>query len=348
MYTVGVGPSSWEANANLSRSDADTSLFLLAPNSISYAQPVADPFFSANTPNVVSNPVDNGTTNFTYYSSDVDVHVLGCIDQHQFCNPTNSQCTPLTAYWLASHGFEKLGMSPMQIEVASRLSRGLIFMNMYFSVNGRGSSALRAAETVYELAQQGSLPDDQWILEVSSWFAVSMAKLQQAVVAYATGPTDVHEGSYISRPANANEEAMCFAQKVRSSAGTISFSVLGVAIILIVGALLILTNLVLETIVGFIQRKTDTGDYKRLQWILDEKMQMQRLAYEGAGQGRWRGGANTVPITAFGDVFGIPDLVDKKHPRLDTRGGSPGGGPTEGDGLMEPDKSGYITRVVEV
>ena len=348
MYTAGDDGNTWKANANLTRPDADTSLFLLVPNSITYEQPIADPFFSANTPYIMPNAADGGATNLTYYTSDVNVHALGCIDQHQFCNPTNNQCTPLTGYMLAFNGNGKLGFSPMQSEVAARLSLNLLFLNMYYSVNGRGSSALRAEETVYELLQQGSLPNNQWTIEVSSWFAVGMAKLQQAVVAYATGLIDVLEGSYIKPPANANEEAMCHSQKVRNSAGTISFSVLGVAIILIFGALLIFTNLVLETVVGFIQRKMNTGNYKRLQWTLDEKMQMQRLAYEGAGQGRWRGGASTVPVTVYGDVFGIPDHVDKNHPRLDIRGNSLRAGSAEGDGLMESDKLGFTTGVTEV
>lgn len=79
-----------------------------------------------------------------------------------------------------------------------------------------------------------------------------MAKLQQLALQYATGPFIVPDASFIVRPANADEQAACDSQKMRSPAGTISFSVIGIAIILIVGAISVFTNLVLDTVVGFV------------------------------------------------------------------------------------------------
>ena len=186
---------------------------------------------------------------------------------------------------------------------------------MYASVHGRGSNALRASETLSE-TEQVSLPNNQWQIEVDSWMAVGMAKLQQLIVQYATGPPPVVGKSFTIKPQTSDEEAMCGAQKVRSSVGTTSFSVLGVAIILLLGALLVLTNLVLDVCVGSLQRKYDWGDHKRLQWVLDEKLQLQRLAYEEAGQGVWSGGAGVVPTTRMDDRIGIPRNVNKAHPKL--------------------------------
>ena len=197
---------------------------------------------------------------------------------------------------------------------ALRLDLITEYLTTYYSVNSRGANALRASETVNGL-DQIFLPNNQWMIEVSTWFAVSMAKLQQRVISYATGPGYIPDAMYLSRPVEI-EEKMCKNQIVRSSSGTISFSVLGLAIIVIIGAALISTSIVLSTVVGILRRWLKWKEYKGLQWTLDEKLQLQRLAYEEAGQGHWSGGADSVPLMKNGDLIGVPEGVDTTHPRL--------------------------------
>jgi hypothetical protein len=293
------------------------SVFFLAQNAIYYDTPVSDPFFGANIEQSI--PAVETGPNTTTYTTDKYVTALGCVDQHQFCNPSTDQCTPLTGYTLVNKSFNSLNLNPRQFATAWRLVPQLIFINMYASVNGRGSNALRASETLSDLEQVG-LPNNQWQIEVDSWMAVGMAKLQQLVVQYATGPPSVVGDSFTLKPGDADWQAMCDAQKVRSSNGTTSFSMLGVSIILVLGTFLILLNLILDTVVGLIQRKLDWGDHKRLQWVIDEKLQLQRLAYEEAGQGTWTGGANAVPVMMMEDRIGIPRNVDKMHPKLRVSG----------------------------
>lgn len=168
--------------------------------------------------------------------------------------------------------------------------------------------------------------------EVSTWFAVSMAKLQQKVIEYATGPDYIPDGMYLRRPVELQEK-MCKNQIVMSSSGTISFSVLGIAIILILGAALIITSLLLPSVIGLLRTWLRWKQYKSLQWTLDEKLQLQRLAYEEAGQGHWRGGASSVPVTRENDLIGIPEGVDLTHPRLG-HGGSGANRTPENESLM--------------
>lgn len=158
------------------------------------------------------------------------------------------------------------------------------------------------------------------MIEVESWFATGLARLQQSVVQYATGSPNVIEGAYISKPTEAFSQMMCDNQQVRSTNNAMNFSTLGVVIILIVGGLLITTSLILDTLVGFIQRKRNMRDYQRVQWALDEKLQLQRLAYEEAGMGTWSGGTSVVPVTKFGEKFGMPPDVDRDHPRIGRKG----------------------------
>ena len=188
------------------------------------------------------------------------------------------------------------------------------FLTTFYSVNSRGASALRASETVNNL-QQVALPNNQWMTEVSTWFGVSMAKLQQKVVGYATGPGYIPSGMSLSRPIGPQEHN-CRNQILRSSSGTVSFSVLGVAIILIVGAALISTSLILPSIIRLLRQWFKWKEYKSLQWTLDGKLQLQRLAYEEAGHGHWSGGASSVPVTRKNDLIGVPEGVDTTHPRL--------------------------------
>lgn len=161
---------------------------------------------------------------------------------------------------------------------------------------------------------------DQWQIKVSGWFAVAMAKLQQLVVGYATGPAYVPAGTAVDKPSTKEEEDMCGQQVVRSVGGTLSFSVFGVAIILIVGAILIFLGLVLDIVVGWTRERLRRGMYKAVQWGVDEKLQLQRMAFEEAGMGTWRGGDSAVPVAGRGDVFGLPAGWDFRHPRLGGRG----------------------------
>lgn len=336
-YLAGAASNAWYPVDALNRTDADVSLFLLAPNSVRYEAPVTDPFYAATTPFNLS--IDGGTTNYTYYTSDQWVNALACTDQHQYCNPTNKQCTPLTSLVLAHKSlFEnKISLNQAQMVTALRLDLITQFLTTYFSVNSRGASALRASETVNNL-DQIPLPNNQWMTEVSTWFSVSMAKLQQRVIEYATGPGYIPDGMTLSRPVE-QQEKMCKNQIVRSSGGTISFSVLGVAIILILGAALIFTSLVLPTAIGLLRKWLKWKEYKGLQWTLDGKLQLQRLAYEEAGQGHWSGGASSVPLMRKGDLIGVPEGVDTTHPRLGrarrhSEGGSLATGTPEIESLM--------------
>ncbi len=114
---------------------------------------------------------------------------------------------------------------------------------------------------------------------------------------------------------------MCEAQKVTLEGNTVSFSVLGVAIILILGAVIIITHLTLEPTVDWFQRRMKYGEYKRVRWVMDDKMQIQRMAFEEAGMGgTWINLNGSVPVTQERDVvFGDLRDVDFDAPRLGSK-----------------------------
>ncbi|KAI9868264.1 MAG: hypothetical protein M1830_005684 [Pleopsidium flavum] len=333
LYDSGGLENTWTPVHTLSRDDADVSIMFLAANRLLYSNAVYDPIFAATTEK--TSFIDNGR-NITYFSSDFFVSPLACIDQHQFCNPNNQKCTDLQSYYTAVKRTASIEFNAVQSMITSRLSIDFIWETISLSkvasvphpikkfrpltrlgkgIGGRGAAALRAQESVSGIVS-AQLPNNQWMIEVESWFATGLAKLQQLVVQYAAGPPNVVEGAYISKPTDPISQMMCNNQQVRSTSNAINFSTLGIVIILVIGGLLIITSLVLDTLVGFIQRKWNMRDYQRVQWALDEKLQLQRLAYEEAGMGTWSGGTSFVPVTKFGETFGMPPDVDPDHPRI--------------------------------
>lgn len=146
-----------------------------------------------------------------------------------------------------------------------------------------------------------------------------MAMLPGQVVKYANCPPYIPYGYNLTGPVTKEEKGLCKKQKIRSSSGVES-SVLGVAIILFVGALLIVPNLVLDTLVRFVGTKTYRNEYQTSKWTSDDEWQRLRLASEGAGQGQWTGGASAVPATSEPDKAGVPRNADMIHPCMGKAG----------------------------
>ncbi|KAL9593457.1 MAG: hypothetical protein Q9219_007546 [cf. Caloplaca sp. 3 TL-2023] len=259
------------------------------------------------------NITDFDGRNDTQYSPDFFVGVLACADQFQLRNPTNRRTTTLTSSSILPVEIEKLQYNKVQTAPALNLYYAIGFQTTYFSVHSQGANSLRASDTLSgsDFTQIG-LPDNQWQIEAAEMFSVSMAKLQQQILSYATGPTYFHQGLTFVR----GEMEICERQKIRGISGFLSFSVLGVSIILGLGSLLILTSFCIDSLVGFIRRRLKWKDYKSLQWTLDEKLQLQRLALEKAGQGLWTGEMNSVPITSKEQIFGLRWALDKDRPTL--------------------------------
>ena len=258
---------------------------------------------------------------------------MACIDQYQFCNPNNQRCTDLTSSATALHLARTIGMNPTQQFIMARYHIHLQDASLSETLAGRGGSALRATEIAHDSISD-PLPDDQWMIEVDAWFKTGLAKLQKFMVDYAAGPQNVIHGTTIQKFNDSIGQSMCRNQKIHSTGNTTNFSVLGLALVLIVCSALILINLVLARLVEFIQRKFKIGGIRRLQWITDGDLQLQRMAFEEAGMGTWSGGAAAVPVTRFGEKFGLPRDTDPNHPRLvqDAQGGQGGQGGVGGGG----------------
>ena len=215
---------------------------------------------------------------------------------------------------------------------------------MYYSVSGRGSGALKAQNTVFTRTQVAPIPNNQWQIELDGWFGVSLASLQQFLYEKAVGPVGITEvGGKINMPTNAYERAICQRQMIRNVSGYQNFSTLGVAIILALGSLTVILGWTIDIVVGWIQKLIFKRNFARLSWVSDGYLQLQRMAYEGAGYDHWVSCADDVPIAADGrgekKPLGGLDIWNPDHPQL-TR--STTVSPTYQESPAEPVKQGLL------
>lgn len=84
-----------------------------------------------------------------------------------------------------------------------------------------------------------------------------LALIQQKVQEYATGPATIVSGSYVLHPnrtlaVDALWVDFCYSQIVNDSSDTMSFSVLGLVLLLGIGGIIICISLTIDSIVGYI------------------------------------------------------------------------------------------------
>jgi hypothetical protein len=251
-----------------------------------------------------------------------------CIDQHQFCDPNKiidqqrHTCTRLGGYAPVRDDLENLDFNIKQLATAGNIVDQAEYSTIGDAISGRGISALRASELTLNTFQS-TLPNNQWIIEASSWFAVSLARIQFGVVEFATGPAVLAANGVVDYPSLEPVQQLCKQQKVRDFGAHQNFSVLGLGLIFGLGLFIIFLSMVAETCLNIIasltKRRGKTKSHRRLQWILDDKLQLQRMVYQYTGQGEWTNKKNLVPVTLSSNdekIYRLPENVDPERPGL--------------------------------
>jgi hypothetical protein len=316
--------------SEFNRTDADVTVFFLAQNNVLYNFPNSDALFGANTILPDNNNFSSTEIPIQVYQPDRLISAMGCVDQFQVCNPalpgpvsTNSMlCTPLDAIIPLYEKLSSIQLSATQVKTWSPIWRGMQYAGMDKVADGMDSSALRAQETVRNLFQTTKLPNDQWVVELAAWNAIALARIQATVLEYATGPINVVEqGGRIIKPEPDDKvgQNICKRQLILNVAGYQNFNMLGVTLTLIISSILIIIGWTVDIVVGWVQEWMGKH-YARLSWVQDGYLQLQRMAYEGAGHADWEKSADDVPLTRGRTreeqvLMGL-DLRDLRHPRL--------------------------------
>lgn len=144
-----------------------------------------------------------------------------------------------------------------------------------------------------------------------------LAQDQGTFVRTATGPFDPAVAPWFRGPANKTEETLCRSQKILSTEYA-SFSILGIVLTLVIGGLIVIVSMTLESFLAWFARRFDGQmSYAQLEWCTNETLQLQRLVQEELGMGTWSGATKTVPVTKQPDqALGGLDLRDRDHPRM--------------------------------
>ncbi|KAH7112531.1 hypothetical protein B0J11DRAFT_597934 [Dendryphion nanum] len=334
FYKVDEDPTVFE---NLlpgrNHSGAMVSMLFLSSGIIQNSSPVVDPWFSTSNTTDSSPPGDQ-------YVSNSPANVISCVTRVHICNPSyadGSKC--LKSFNLlqreddSAHFLKMLSGLWPNIDEGLSVYGALGFLKYPYEIFnpdifylGDNLPTILSSFTVLGRRQYDTIPPDRWQDELEYSFQASLASLQSLVVETAMGISEWI--NYVKGPCQSREACltMCNRQIINSPLHQ-SFSVLGISLIIALGGMLIITGFWIEWIAAGLSRisvrrrnshkpASRISVYARLEWHAMSVLQLQRLAHEALGFGTWTRANHMVPITESGDILGILDIEDGKHPTL--------------------------------
>lgn len=275
--------NAWTPNsAFTSRTDADISLLWLTPNAIIYNFTVYDPWFLTDG----SESFTANGENLTYYVPAFYVNMMGCVDQHRFCNPVRDLCTPFGSYLDVANVLDTIQYNPTQLATAERIGLNLLMALTFNSVTYRRAAALLASQTVADSLQTKALPLNQWRIEVENWFAVSLAKLQQGIVEFAGGPTDPDIVPYVKFPEDTDTARLCYNQLVQLPSGYSNFDFGAIIVVTVVGFAILMMAVFFDRVAERLTRRK--GDNGATLWREDGVFHLLKGVYKHQNIGEWK------------------------------------------------------------
>lgn len=136
------------------------------------------------------------------------------------------------------------------------------------------------------------IPPNQWQIEVSTWFATSLAKEQSLAVEWAAGPKNLPAGGWhILTPTQTLQLAQCYNQLVRRTSEYENFSILGLIITILLCGIIVIVGLTVDTAVGWLRR--GKSRFMRDQWEVEDTLALHKAAYLGLDL--WRDDEDGMP-----------------------------------------------------
>lgn len=208
----------------LTRLDGDIILAFLVGNGVEFLEQTRDPWYRATVPAHEYGYIGQTDSVRTYHPEDA-ASPLACVQQFQFCIPSSQdrQCGPLASW--AQAVVEAAALFNVTTEQAfgdefpsqkmgSRF-KWLLTQIFYAATNihsiflNLGSEALDSRRLLSD-GLLPELPENQWQLDVSRWFAIFLASIQAGVVNSALGPlADYNLSQYTILPPNDHVKDIC-------------------------------------------------------------------------------------------------------------------------------------------
>lgn len=308
------------------RDDADVTLVSIF-NQARYTGPVTDPLFNAT----ISHQREGSTVE--YFTATNDLSVLGCTEQYQFCNAATEKCTDLTGLYRAQDAVYRgdLSLSAQQTATFRVLWKAAWSMALQWATTILDDTMLLAQDYVFTSRSRSStaLLSTQWEREAHHLHNLSLAVLQRRVNEFASPESfEIQPGTESldqivpPNPDDIHTKRICEQQKIHSSAH-ISVSVLGMAVILIIGSVLILLDWTLIQQIFWFRSVTHHRQAKKADWLATGTLQLLRQALEARRVGPWYEGDGLFPVLAKKRTFtGLGTNVEGEavYPLADMKG----------------------------
>lgn len=195
-------------------------LIFLSANSVAFTSPTEDLWYKATTRSKYDLPAhfSNGTEEqIPAYIQDQPASPMGCLQQMQLCNPSlpaDAQCTELTGLDDAASSFMAMNAAPDKqpfFEWALDQGLGYRLVEIDGVVETLGSQSLTSRYGLNEGVQL-PVPNNQWQLDVISWFSTTLVSVQQSFVDIALGPTGAELNRWKIGPSSPLEQHLCGSQ----------------------------------------------------------------------------------------------------------------------------------------
>lgn len=228
----------WTPIPDMQRLDADTSIFFLSGNGVLFVESTNDPWYQATTNLSFSRSSPQISEPVNMYGSDSAASPLGCINQYQFCRgkaePNSSgedaNCGLLGSFKDAIYSAFPVfdlpsNLSRITVDAPVGNSKMASIFHWYYSIwaelsmgphgilNVLGPSVL-ASQRQLRQGVQGALPDNQWQIDMTRLWNISLASMQAGFVDMARGPASDNQ-YFVQKPWNKYQEQMC-ANQVRT------------------------------------------------------------------------------------------------------------------------------------
>lgn len=255
--------SSFVPISKLKITDADVSLMFLTFLG-THKTPIDDPWYSSHKHFTEAASTTEASSSEAFYVIDQPISTLACSEKHQFC--TSVGCTPLLGYHEVQQNFMASQRPTANQNVTLGRIMGAISTSKLSDVTSALSSAALTANnlTLVEGVDTSTLPDDQWVLEVTYWHSIALAQLQRNMLEYATGQIAA-QLEYFVPPETQAEKWICQNLIIDSDIFQ-SYSIMTLALIFLCGSMVMSLGLYIETVVSWIQRRFDRGARGREMW----------------------------------------------------------------------------------
>ncbi|RVD85380.1 uncharacterized protein DFL_003704 [Arthrobotrys flagrans] len=223
------------------------------------------------------------------------VSVLACLEQRQFCNPSNGRCDTPSSSRIPVYNSTELEWDNLQKDTVRVLDTITFpFIPISYLVDNRGASLLLAdAQTAN--GKSTNLSPEQWKLEVTNFMNIALAGLKMAIVRFGTG--EQRQGPNYHRSLGDSEVCKRRMIKFRDDTGNYtSYSLSGVLIIIFAGLVIIVLSFLIEPIFERLA-KAPTGSMKVKYeaWRHDESLMIYSASMERIDVGPWVLGKYDIP-----------------------------------------------------